>query len=224
MFTALFWALPAFAAADWGLTWRENHLWRWITKPAVLALMIAWFTQVGRWQDELLWFGLGLVFSLLGDVFLQAPPRFFLPGVGAFLLAHVAFIVGFLQGGIVLTAGMLLPLVLAVAVFTMLTRRVRAGLCEKCETGLIAPVMVYALVLCLMALAASTTLFRANWAPLPAVLASLGAWLFLFSDSVLALNRFASPIQKADVLVMVSYHLAQGLIASAALLQFAAVG
>ena len=221
MFTPLFWVVPAFAAADWALAWRKKRAWRWITKPAVLILLIAWFSQVGGWQDGLVWFGLGLVFSLLGDVFLQAPARFFLPGVGAFLLAHLAYIVGFLQGVLTFHAGMLVPLVLAAAAFWVLSRRVRAGLRRQGENSLILPVMIYALVLCLMALAASTTLFRADWAILPAALVTLGGWLFLMSDSVLALNRFVRQIQNADLLVMITYHMAQILIATGALIQFA---
>ena len=219
MFTALFWCLPALAAADWALAWREKHLWRWITKPAVLVLLIAWFTQVGRWQEGLAWFGLGLVFSLLGDIFLQAPARFFLPGVGAFLLAHLAYIAGFLQGELAWHWGMLAPLALAAGAFTVLTRRVRAGLCCQGETSLAAPVTVYALVLCVMALAASTTLFRPDWATGPAWLMTVGAWLFLASDSVLALNRFVKPVANADLVVMVTYHLAQVLIAAGALMR-----
>ncbi len=220
MFTPLFWVVPVFAAADWALAWREKSAWRWITKPAVLILLIVWFSQTGGWVDGLVWFGLGLVFSLLGDVFLQAPARFFLPGVGAFLLAHLAYIAGFLQGAFRFHVGMLVPLVLAAAAFWVLSGRVRAGLKRQGEKTLILPVMVYALVLCLMAFAASTTLFRADWAFWPAVVVTMGGWLFLLSDSVLALNRFVRPIQNADLLVMVTYHLAQVLIASGALFQF----
>lgn len=223
MFTSLFWAVPALAVADWALAWREKRAWRWITKPAVLLLMIVWFTQVGGWRGGLLWFGLGLVFSLLGDVFLQAPARFFLLGVGSFLLAHLAYIAGFLQGLFSLQAGMLVPLALAASAFWALSGRVRAGLRRKGEQKLITPVMLYALVLCLMAFAASTTLFRADWGMLPAVLVTSGAWLFLLSDSTLALNRFVRPIQNADLLVMITYHLGQALIAAGALAQFAGV-
>src|SRR5512144_421577 len=56
-------------------TCRENSSDR--TKPGTLILLIAWFTQIGDWRGGLLWFGLGLVFSLAGDVLLHLPGKFF---------------------------------------------------------------------------------------------------------------------------------------------------
>ncbi len=73
MLTGLFWGMLLMAGADWLAAWRGWRRVRWVTKPGTLLLLIAWFSQVGGWQGNLFWFGLGLVFSLLGDIFLQLP-------------------------------------------------------------------------------------------------------------------------------------------------------
>ena len=40
----------------------------------------------------------------------------------------------------------------------------------------------------------------------------LGAWLFVFSDTILAWNKFVSPIESAGYLIMVPYYLGQWVI------------
>ncbi|WP_328707191.1 lysoplasmalogenase family protein [Citreicoccus inhibens] len=43
------------------------------------------------------WIGAGLSLALLGDLLLEAGPEFFLPGLGAFLLAHLGYTAGYLH-------------------------------------------------------------------------------------------------------------------------------
>jgi uncharacterized membrane protein YhhN len=222
MFSWLFWVLLIVAVADWVAAWRGWKSARWVTKPAALLLLIAWFTQMGGWQGGLVWFGVGLVFSLLGDIMLQAPERYFLFGVGAFFLAHVAYIVGLFEPGFGLDAGMLVPLVIVGAAFWYLSGRIRRGLAVSGDSKLEIPVTAYAGVLSLMLLVALTTLFNPEWQGQAALLVSLGAALFFLSDSVLAWNRFVRPISAGNLIVMVTYHLGQILIIAGALTRFAA--
>lgn len=217
MFTWLFWLMIIFAVIDWTASWRGWHEVRWISKPGTLILLIAWFTQIGGWTGGLVWFGLGLFFSLLGDIFLNLPVKFFLPGIGAFLLAHVFYIAGFLQKPVTLDWKLILPLLLVGSAFFILNRRIQAGLRQHGETQLKIPVTVYATTLSLMLLSALSTLLRADWNIQPALWASLGAALFFLSDSLLAYNRFVRRLPIADLLVMVTYHLGQILIAFGAL-------
>ena len=221
MFTLPFWVMLAFAVTDWVASWRGWHNLRWLTKPVTMILLIAWFTQMSGWRGSLVWFGVGLVFSLLGDVVLQAPGRFFLLGVGAFFLAHLAYIVGFLQNIQTPDWRMAIPVLLVGIAFWLLNGRIRQGLLQQGESALVVPVMAYALVLSLMWLAALSTLFRPGWTEPPAALVSLGAGLFFLSDSVLAYNRFVRALPASDLVVMVTYHLGQILIAGGALGQFA---
>jgi len=221
MFSAIFWATMASAAADWAGSWRGWHSVRYLTKPLTLVLLIAWFTQAGRWNGYLLWFGLGLVFSFVGDVLLLLPARFFLAGVGAFFLAHVAYIVGFLQPAPLLDVRLLLFALPVGAIFELLSRRIRKGLRGSGETEMITPVTLYALTLSLMFLLALSTLLHPAWARLPAVIVSLGGGLFFLSDSVLANCRFVHDLPHSDFIVMVTYHLGQILIAAGVLIQYA---
>lgn len=209
MFTFTFWSMLALAIVDWAASWRAWNAIRWLSKPAVLVLLIAWFTQVGNWRGDLIWFGLGLVFSLLGDVLLMLPPRFFLPGVGAFALAHVAYTVGFWQLPLAPRWQLILPALLIGLVFWLLNRRIDRGLRRHGETSMRAPVIVYAVLISLMWFSAMSTLFRPAWQPAMALLCSVGAGLFFISDSLLAENRFVSPLPAADLLVMFTYHLGQ---------------
>jgi uncharacterized membrane protein YhhN len=86
MINPLFWAAVVFQLQDWVATGFNWKLVRYITKPATLLILILWFVQIGGLEGRLLWFGLGLVFSLAGDIFLMLPSRFFIGGLIAFLL------------------------------------------------------------------------------------------------------------------------------------------
>src|SRR5690606_11826767 len=73
-----------------------------VAKPATLALLLGAAVAL---PDPIPaaahpWFLAALGLSLLGDVFLlerREPARFFLAGLGAFLVAHVLFVVGLLR-------------------------------------------------------------------------------------------------------------------------------
>ena len=220
MFTALFWIMVVVALLNWFAAWRRQRRLYGVTKPAVLILLIAWFTQIGGWQGSLLWFGLGLVFSLAGDVLLLFPERFFLPGLGAFLITHLFYILGFWQQPVVLTWAAVLPVILVGLVFWALTSRIRAGLSLHRQNNMTVPVMVYSAVISLMWLSALLTLLRPGWLLLPAILVSVGAALFVLSDGMLAYNRFVRPISAADLLVISTYHTGQILITTGVLLNF----
>ena len=86
-------ALLAIAAAPWAL---NQSALAFVFKPLTTALIIvrAW----PRGADAPAARGalrLGLLLSLLGDIALLWPQQGFLPGLIAFLLAHIAYIVAF---------------------------------------------------------------------------------------------------------------------------------
>lgn len=223
MFPLVFWVMLAFAAADWIAAWRKWDQVHWLTKPVTLLLLIAWFTQMGGWRPGLLWFGVGLVFSLFGDVFLLFSERFFLAGLASFLLAHIAYVIGFLQAPFPLDWRFLPALLLVVALSWLLFGRVQAGIRARGENGMLVPASLYAIVLSLMWLLALSTLFRPGWTEPPSLLVSLGAGLFFLSDSVLAYHRFVRPVRAHELLVMVTYHIGQILIALGAAWQYAGI-
>ena len=148
----------------------------------------------------------GLVASLAGDVFLMLPGEWFVPGLAAFLVAHVLYTVAFTRDGWRATPWPALACALYVTALLWWILP-RAGHVQG-------PVTVYALVIGIMAWQA---LQRAlAWRTTGPVLAAAGAVLFVVSDSALAANRFAEPFWWAPVAVMGTYVPAQWLIASSA--------
>ena len=70
-----------------------------------------------------------------------------------------------------------------------------------------------------MAISAMFTLANPDWSMLHAAIATLGALLFVISDSLLAWNQFVAPLPHASTLIMATYHLGQaGIILGAAAL------
>jgi uncharacterized membrane protein YhhN len=65
------------------------------------------------------------------------------------------------------------------------------------------------------------TLFRMEWNAIAALLAALGAFLFYFSDVILAWNKFVMPIKNGRIINMVTYHLGQIALIAGVLIQFA---
>ncbi|HEY3344569.1 MAG TPA: lysoplasmalogenase [Anaerolineaceae bacterium] len=219
MIAALLGLSAGLAVADWVVVWRKWLRAEYIFKPAVLVALIAWFWTVTGFSGMALWFGVGLVFSLLGDVCLLIPEKLFLPGLVAFLLAHMAYIVGFnLTPPALSWAG--LPILVGVLLAAgWLYRRVMAGLVRrKADAVLRYGVVAYSLALTLMVLSALLTLTRPGWDLRAALPTAIGGLLFFASDSLLALDRFVDPIPHGQFLVHLTYHLGQiGLMVGVAL-------
>ena len=72
-----------------------------------------------------------------------------------------------------------------------------------------------------MLLSAWACLFRAQWSAPAGWMVAVGASLFILSDFLLAYGMFVKPMQRGDLLVMVTYHLAQVAIAVGVMLRYA---
>ncbi|MGB8647239.1 MAG: lysoplasmalogenase [Anaerolineae bacterium] len=215
----------ALAALDWVMVWRQDRRRRYVTKPAAMVavtaaaglLILGW--PHDPWQAIAFLFGFFL--SLAGDIFLMLPDeRMFLPGLAAFLLAHLCYIVGLNQTlppapALLLAA----PLALAGA---FLFLRIRAGMVRSGHAGLAPAIALYSLVISVMLWSAWATLFRSpvQWPLARQALVVTGATLFFISDGTLAWNRFVRPLQYGNLAVMVTYHLAQLAFAASLALTF----
>jgi uncharacterized membrane protein YhhN len=193
---------------------------RWFTRPATMVALILWFTQVGHWNGPLAAIGLGLVCALAGEIILMLPKRFFLAAMAALSLTLLFYIAAFNQMPLDMRWETALPALTVGGAFTALNKRVGMGIRRQRETELLVPVTTYAILLSLMLLAALTTLMRSGWLPLSAIMISLGGALFFLSSAMLAYNRFVRTWPNFQVLVMVTFHLSQILIAGGALEQF----
>jgi uncharacterized membrane protein YhhN len=213
----------AVAVVDWIAVAKGWKKVEYLAKPWTMAALFLVLALVGRFSSlPLIFFGLGILFSLAGDVFLMFSDRWFIPGLVSFLLAHVAYIAGFNIPLPVVspTWALVVALVLAFSAARLL-RPIVAGLAAKGERKLISPVIVYGMVITLMLLSAMLTLFRLEWKATPAALVSVGAMLFFYSDAILAWIKFVAPIKNGRMMNMITYHLGQIALIAGVLIQFA---
>ena len=139
--------------------------------------------------------------SLAGDTFLMLNNGF-VPGLAAFLLAHLAYIAVFRPGvtwALQRQAWGWLGLV-GLAAYSLLWT---SGL----PVGLRGPVAVYIVAIVVMAATACDRAALLRTRASQAV--ALGAWLFVVSDLCLAINRFVVPVPLASVWVLGTYFAAQ---------------
>lgn len=209
-----------FALGDWAAVGAGANKVRYITKPGAMLALLAGFSLAGGWQGNAFWFGLGLIFSLAGDIFLMLPASAFMAGLGSFLIAHIFYLIGFSRGLMQPGWSALIPLtIIAAADYFIYWRLRRALMARPKGRWMRFPLHAYQIVISAMLMTAMLTLWREDW-PHPADwLVSAGALLFAISDSVLAINRFAGPVRGGKLIVIVSYHLGQIALISGALLR-----
>jgi uncharacterized membrane protein YhhN len=169
----------------------------------------------------LIWFGLGILFSLLGDVLLMISlDRMFLPGLVAFLLAHVAYVIGFNIPLPLFSAWSLIFAFMVGLGGTRIIRRIVDSLASSGNVRMRTPILIYSLVISLMLLSAMMKLTDITWSANASALVSLGALLFYLSDIVLAWNKFVAPIQHGRIYNIGLYHLGQITLIAGVIMQF----
>ena len=187
--------------------WRRVE---YFAKPAVIVSLIAWLLVNAGFQGIAFWFGLGLLFSLLGDVLLLFPQGgMFIAGLIAFLLTHLCYLIGFRQQLLTPSAWSLVVLFIILLNAVRLLRRIAGAMRAKGMERMVYPVIVYGLVVSLMLSAAMTTISDPAWKVGTALLVSIGAFLIWISDLMLAWNKFVSPLKRGQLSIIVSYQLGQ---------------
>jgi uncharacterized membrane protein YhhN len=160
----------------------------------------------------------GLFFSWAGDVLLEIPGGgevMFIAGLGGFLISLVLFAVAFFSTPgrneifhkrfWLILPGLLYGLVMGIYLGDYLGE-------------MLIPVIIYETVMIIMLTGAISRIGRVNRESFYLVLA--GAILFVISDSILAVNKFAHPIALSTVLIMGTYLLAEWLITIGYIRQF----
>ena len=210
-----------FAALESLALWKSWQKLEFVAKPAVMVCLFIWLYSTAGLQGALLWFGIGILFSLAGDIALLFIDHFFMIGLVAFLLGHLAYLIGFNtplpQTTTIWSIG--LAIVIGLGSVRML-QRIVGSLRAKGQERLIVPIIIYGTVITLMLLAAMLTLFRLDWDATASLLVSFGAALFYFSDITLAWHRFVTPIKNGRMLNIGMYHLAQIMIVVGVGMQF----
>ena len=178
--------------------------------PAILGVSsIVLLTVLGFRTD---WFlGGALLLSSVGDFLLGVRrlghlegESLFLLGLGSFLIAHLVYIAMFRRVGLMdlrkvgaARACGMMGIVVALA-FVL-------GILRPTLGDLLLPVVIYAVVLCGMAISAVL-------ADLGTPLAAVGASFFIASDAMLAIGKFRGPFLGSAHLIWITYYVAQALI------------
>ncbi|KAK9760568.1 Lysoplasmalogenase [Basidiobolus ranarum] len=152
----------------------------------------------------------GLIFSAAGDVFLELDnDKYFVNGLGSFLIAHVLYIGAFLvkevpgckpvSRGKKIITGMVLFSFYVSILFNILLPSLRA----LNKEDFIIPVSIYAFAIVVMTWCAYVRGESRGF---------VGAGFFVISDFLLAWNKFVEPIAYGHRYVMATYYMAQLLI------------
>lgn len=188
--------------------------YRFYSKPLILLSLIIYFYQISK---PISWTLLSkatmgaLIFSWIGDILLLWE-NLFVYGLGAFLMAHICYIIAFKIGqrnpgkigdiNFVKTFLRNLPIYI-LAAFTYYLINPHLG-------PLKIPVIIYIIVIVSMATTATERYGKCN--PESFWQIFIGAIFFLISDSMIAINKFYQPFEEAGIIIMGTYCIAQLLI------------
>jgi uncharacterized membrane protein YhhN len=197
----------ALAILDWIAVAIKNKVLEYIAKPATMLAVLLWIGLSVGYNGSMLWFTIGVVFCLAGDVFLMLPRDLFIYGLVAFLFGQISFVVGLNTSAPFLNLwGVFLIIILGVYI-SWLYSILSKSLDELGKGKLKLPVLIYSLVISIMVYSAWMTFYRTGWTISASISAGIGALLFYLSDSVLAWDRFVKPISNGRLINMIIYHL-----------------
>lgn len=170
--------------------------------PMLAGIALIWRAQ-GMEAGLRRWLLAGAVGGLAGDLLLLVP-GLFLAGLAAFLVGHLCYLAGFIREAGPFPHRKSLAAMLAFALAAL------AVILPSLPAAMLAPVILYALTICLMAAqAVGRHLARPGEG---SIMVAAGALLFVLSDLSLAVNRFVTPLPLSSLLVLGTYYPAQYLI------------
>lgn len=185
----------------------EASLAQFILKPLPVLGLALW-VYLGEKTTYRKWLIAALLFSAVGDVMMEFANVGWgdqlVLGLSAFLITHVIYAAICLHHE---RKVMLIPLLMYGVVSLGLYGWMWPNLGEMAL-----PVALYVIVITIMMWRTLALVERPLSRDLLAHSAWLGAIIFAVSDTLIATNRFVTPIANASVLIMISYWLAQLLI------------
>jgi uncharacterized membrane protein YhhN len=192
-------------AATLGAEWAQRRSLLFVAKPAASLGFLVVAVGSGAWDSSYgRWILVGLVLSLLGDVFLiSRGPVQFQAGLVSFLLAHVAYAGSFLIAGVSASWALVAGGVALAAAWVVVR-----WLLPHVEKDMRGPVLAYIGVISVMLSLAIGTLGADRTA-----LIAAGAALFYISDLFVARDRFVTPSFLNTLIGLPLYYLAQVLLA-----------
>ena len=217
MFTTLIALTILSAVAHIVADYKQQWSWTYVFKPFTLLLII---TLVALYADMTIipvrYVLLGLVLSLIGDIFLMLRPQKFVLGLVSFLLAHLSYIAAFSQwhylNGLSISDvfhGFLPWVFLLIAVLYL-------GFMWRDLGKLKIAVVCYVSAIVSMVILAFSLVLGGDveWNSAVGLLA-IGSVLFALSDATLGYRKFKLDFKHAQTCIMSTYFSAQLLFALA---------
>ena len=180
----------------------------WYLKPWLLPFLFYAVVKSDSFETKK-WLISALFFSWIGDcilLFADKGELYFILGLVAFLIAHILYIVLFAKQKSeskhskiwVFWIGLIGVLIYLGSMLSFLLPTLG---------DLKIPVCIYALTISIMLIMALKGAF--NWEGKAKYIVLLGAAFFVTSDSILAFDKFHSPIASASYSIMITYLIAQ---------------
>lgn len=162
--------------------------------PMVLIIILAFITPAKYATAYKTLIIIALIFCAFGDYTLQ----WFIIGLSCFLIGHVFYIRAFLTTNVKKPPLWIRLLLLIYGVSMMIW--IGTTLLDANQFFLAVAVCAYIIIILTM----GWTSFRTG-----CNYASIGAILFIISDSILAINKFIAPIEYSHQFIMLTYYAAQ---------------
>lgn len=182
-------------------------------RPTLMLLLIVWYSFGSSIQKtKVSWFFIiALIFSMLGDIFRMPLFDNFILGLAFFLFSHVLYSILFLwesRGQILrkFNDNWLFMLIMFLILASVLISLLPPLIIKNQSVFLIA---MPSLIIALYLLVISSNVYSSVNNTIYGNYVMLGGLFFIFSDSVLAINRFSIDVRLSSVWVLSSYVIAQ---------------
>ncbi|WP_456421238.1 lysoplasmalogenase [Lutibacter sp.] len=176
-----------------------------VFKPLILLSLLVLYAVSVLKLNKLYVFA--LIFSFFGDVFLMfSGELYFIIGLVSFLIAHLLFI------KIVINQIQKQPIskvIISIIPFLVLFLGLILFL-KNSLSDLLIPVIIYGLTICTFGTVSLINYLSTK--SKKSLLMLVGAIVFISSDSVLAINKFYNSSHLLEIIIMITYVLAQYLI------------
>ena len=184
---------------------------KYLTKPLLMPILILMYIFTVNLTGINWLIVFALLFGMLGDIFLMLKnvEKWFIFGMGCFLLNHILYIISFLISinniGGFLPFGFFLFIPVAIMIFYLIP-----AFFPKLDQKLKIPVIVYMIAIITMHVSATLTLgsFQ-SFEGLSFVLVYIGSLSFIISDGLIVVDKFDREIDHANEIIMATYLLAQ---------------
>jgi uncharacterized membrane protein YhhN len=183
----------------------------WFLKPFLLPFLLATVYRTEDFPTKKILLT-ALAFSWIGDIILMFASKgelYFILGLVAFLISHIFYIVLFLKQKPNINV-LQKPLFWLACIIVLAYLKNMLGLLFPTLGDLKIPVSVYAATISFMLIMALKGYL--TWENHARYYILIGAISFVTSDSLLAIDKFHSPIPNNSFWIMITYLLAQGFI------------